>query len=97
MFSEKGLEQCRMTEGAVLLDVRTEEEYRQGHLEGSKNIPLDRIEDVYSVYPDRNKPLFLYCQSGMRALKAAAVLQGMGYLNVTTLGGIEGYRDPAGK
>ncbi|MFR5811129.1 MAG: rhodanese-like domain-containing protein, partial [Flavonifractor plautii] len=39
----EGLEQYRNTSGAVLLDVRTPEEYRDGHLPGAKNLPLDRL------------------------------------------------------
>ena len=47
----EGLEQYRNTSGAVLLDVRTPEEYRDGHLPGAKNLPLDRLDTIagYSV------------------------------------------------
>ena len=42
----EGLEQYRNTSGAVLLDVRTPEEYRDGHLPGAKNLPLDRLDTI---------------------------------------------------
>ena len=42
----EGLEQYRNTPGAILLDVRTPEEYRDGHLPGAKNLPLDRLDTI---------------------------------------------------
>lgn len=60
----EGLEQYRNTSGAVLLDVRTPEEYRDGHLPGAKNLPLDRLD---TIAEPAGSPLFVYCRSGARS------------------------------
>ena len=86
-----GLEQFRNTPGAVLLDVRTPEEYAQGHLPGSINLPLQNIFRVTEEVPEQGTPVFLYCHSGARSRRAAAFLEKLGYENVCNLGGISGY------
>ena len=67
----EGLEQYRNTSGAVLLDVRTPEEYRDGHLPGAKNLPLDRLD---TIAEPAGSPLFVYCRSGARSAQAKARL-----------------------
>lgn len=86
-----GLEQFRNTPGAVLLDVRTPEEYAQGHLPGSINLPLQNIFRIAEEVPEQDTPVFLYCHSGARSRRAAAFLEKLGYENVCNLGGISGY------
>lgn len=85
---EEGLEKFRSAPGAVLLDVRSEEEYASGHVPGSVNLPLDRIDEISL---GKDKPLFIYCYSGVRAGQAAAYLQRQGY-DAVNIGGISGYR-----
>ena len=80
------------TEGAVLLDVRTREEYSEGHIEGSKKIPLQSIEQVESIIKDKSTPLFVHCRSGARSAQATSILKRMGYTNVEDIGGILSYR-----
>ena len=87
-----GLAQFEAVPGAVLLDVRTPEEYAQGHIPGSRNLPLDALDGVAQVVPERETPLFVYCLSGARSRQAAAVLGHMGYTHITNIGGISGYR-----
>lgn len=87
-----GFEEYKNTEGAFLLDVRTPEEYAQGHIPGSMNIPLQTIESVDEVVPDLSANLFVYCRSGARSAQAAAMLKQMGYTNVKNFGGIAAYR-----
>ncbi|MBO5666660.1 MAG: rhodanese-like domain-containing protein [Firmicutes bacterium] len=82
----------RQTEGAVLLDVRTREEYRQGRISGSKNIPLQEISSVEQELPDKEIPLFVHCQSGVRSGQAVSLLKQMGYKNVKNIGGLNGYK-----
>ncbi|MDO5350619.1 MAG: rhodanese-like domain-containing protein [Lachnospiraceae bacterium] len=84
----QGVTECRSTPGAVLLDVRTPSEYREGHISGSKNVPLQTIRTVKSVIPGLEVPLYVYCHSGARSRQATAALQKMGYTNVTNIGGI---------
>ena len=76
----KGVEEWRNTTNAVLLDVRTVDEYRQGHIDGSLNIPLQNIHAVKNNIPDLDKPIYVHC------------LKSMGYTNVTDIGGINSYR-----
>lgn len=60
--------------GAVLLDVRTKEEYRHGAAANSINIPLDRLYDNLSKLK-KDKPIIVVCASGMRSRNAVAVLR----------------------
>ena len=87
----KGVMEYRNTNGAVLLDVRTPQEYREGHIPGSENVPLQTIDKIGSVADNKNIPLFVYCHSGGRSRQAVAMLQHMGYTNVQNIGGIVGY------
>ena len=87
----RGIADCRNTEGAVLLDVRTPQEYREGHIPGSINIPLQQLDKAIDAYENKAVPLFVYCHSGARSRQAAAVLQSMGYTNVTNIGGVAAY------
>ncbi len=86
-----GVEEFRNTQGAVLLDVRTAEEYREGHIEGSINLPLDRITSVSSVVKDKDTPLLVHCLSGGRSGRAVDSLKQIGYNNVKNIGGIKNY------
>lgn len=87
----QGVEAYRSTAGAALLDVRTTQEYKEGHIPGSKNIPLQTIEKASSVVKDKNTPLFVYCYSGARSSRAVDMLKRMGYSRVTNIGGIAAY------
>ena len=87
----QGVKEYAATPGAVLLDVRTPEEYRGGHIPGSKNVPLQAIGKVVSVAENKDTTLYVYCYSGVRSRKAAGLLQRMGYRNVNNIGGIAAY------
>lgn len=89
---DAGVEQCRQTPGALLLDVRTEGEYAEGHIPGAQNLPLQSLEGIATVAPAKDTPLFLYCRSGARSGQAASQLQRMGYTRVTNIGGIMNYQ-----
>ena len=88
----KGVMAYRDTDGAVLLDVRAPQEYREGHIPGSKNVPLQQLDKISSVADNKNVPLFVYCYSGGRSRQAASMLQHMGYTNVQNIGGITAYQ-----
>ena len=88
----QGVEQYNSTPGAVLLYVRTPQEYAQGHIPGSKNIPLQTLHDAEAAVKDKGTPLYVYCQSGARSSQAASLLKQMGYTNVTNIGGIAAWR-----
>lgn len=85
------LEEYDATPQAVLLDVRTPQEYRAGHIPCSENVPLQQIDSVSSVADRKDTPLFVYCYSGARSSEAASVLRAMGYTRVKDIGGICSY------
>lgn len=86
-----GVDDFNQTDGAVLLDVRTKAEYRNGHVPESKNIDVAEIDRAASMISDRNTPVFVYCQSGARSARASDILKKMGYTNVNNIGGIGSY------
>lgn len=85
------VEECKSVPGAVLIDVRTPAEYRDGHIPGSKNIPLQSIGNISSIISDRDTPLYVYCHSGVRSRQAVNRLRDMGYSGVSNIGGIAAY------
>ena len=80
--------------GAVVLDVRSTEEYGAGHLPNAANIPVDELagrldEAAKLTGGDSKKPVVVYCASGHRAGKAQQVLDGAGYAQVVNGGGLD--------
>jgi rhodanese-related sulfurtransferase len=78
-------------EQTYLIDVRTKEEFEEGHVPNSINIPLDQIESIVDIVPDTDSTLLLYCQSGRRTVTAAKALLNLGYKVIFDLGGILNY------
>ncbi len=75
--------------GYVILDVRTEQEYAQGHIPGAILIPDYEIsEKAESVLTDKDQLILVYCRSGRRSKNAAAQLEEMGYTRIREFGGI---------
>ena len=75
----------------ILVDVRPEEEYRQGHLPMAENVPLERI--IQGEYPPgKEKPLYLYCDTGASSLLAAKKLTESGVEAYSVAGGLSYYR-----
>ena len=87
----QGIEEYKRTDDAVLLDVRTPQEYQEGHIPESKNVPLQQLNNVVSVVKNTEIPLFVYCYSGTRSRQAIGMLQQMGYSKVNNIGGIAAY------
>ena len=73
---------------AMLIDVRTEEEYKEGHLKNAINIPYEKIVEVLDTFGtiDFNVPIVVYCKSGGRSSVAATSLVEAGYKNIYDLG-----------
>ena len=84
----EGVKRFMNTADAVLLDVRTEEEYLMGHIPKSLNIPLRMIEDVEDTVENKSTALYVYCRSGARSRQAVDMLEEMGYTNAVNIGGI---------
>ena len=73
----------------VILDVRTEEEFAQGHIKDAILIPDYEIEvKAKSILKDKNQLILVYCRSGRRSKLAAQTLVDMGYTNIKEFGGI---------
>ena len=88
----QGVAEFRNAPDALLLDVRSPEEYREGHIPGSQNLPLQFLDKLSAVVENKEKELFVYCRSGARSRQAVEILKRMGYSNAYNIGGIAAYR-----
>ena len=76
-------------EGYIILDVRTQEEYDQGHIPGAILIPDTEIKaKAEEVLTDKDQLILVYCRSGRRSKLAAEALVELGYTNIKEFGGI---------
>ena len=76
-------------EGYIILDVRTQEEYDQGHIPGAIVISHEEIEEkAEEVLTDKEQLILVYCRSGRRSKIAAEALVELGYTNIKEFGGI---------
>lgn len=82
-----------LSEGSpVLIDVRTPDDYAQGHIEGALNIPAQElVARAETELPDKAARILVYCQIGIMSALATDALIQMGYTNVASLGGINGW------
>lgn len=87
----EGVQEWKNDHGAVLLDVRTSNEYRQGHIQGSRNIPLQNIRKAKNSLQDPDQAIYIYCLSGARSAQAVSELKAMGYTKVKNIGGINSW------
>ena len=80
------------TNGYILLDTRTREEYDQSHIPGALLIPHTEIaERAEEELPDKDQVILVYCRSGNRSKQASEVLAELGYTNVKEFGGINSW------
>ena len=78
---------------AQFIDVRTPEEYKAGHAERTKNIPLDELAQNLDKL-EKNEPVYLICQTGMRSMKAAQMMNEAGFpQTVSIAGGTTAWQD----
>lgn len=76
--------------GALLIDVRTAEEFAGGHLDGAINIPYEQIDAlVAAIGDDKQRQVVLYCRSGNRVGKSINALQNRGYTDIYNATGLE--------
>jgi rhodanese-related sulfurtransferase len=78
--------------GATLLDVRTTDEFKVGSLPNAKNIPLAILPLLAHEQIEKEKPVFIYCHSGGRAVIAERILAGLGFTEVTNIGSIHNFQ-----
>jgi phage shock protein E len=74
---------------ALIVDVRTPEEYAGTHFPGAVNIPLADIEKRLGEFGDKNSEIVVYCRSGNRSGKAKQLLESKGYTHILNGGGID--------
>jgi len=75
--------------GYLILDVRTKEEYDEGHIPNSVLLPNETIdEDVSDILPDKDQKILIYCRSGNRSKQASQKLADLGYTDLIEFGGI---------
>ena len=87
--AEEAKEIMDTEEGYIILDVRTQEEYDQGHIPGAILIPDTEIETkAEEVLTDKDQLILVYCRSGRRSKIAAEALVELGYTNIKEFGGI---------
>lgn len=76
----------------LILDVRTQKEYDQGHIHGARLLPNTEIRSqAETLLPDKDQVILVYCRSGSRSKKAAKDLAALGYTNVKDFGGINSW------
>lgn len=76
-------------EDIIILDVRTEEEYQEGHIKEAVLIPDNEItEKAESILTDKSATILVYCRSGRRSANASRELNELGYTNIYDFGGI---------
>ncbi|MDO8365157.1 MAG: FAD-dependent oxidoreductase, partial [Saprospiraceae bacterium] len=76
----------QITKDDLLIDVRTKEEYEEGHVSGALNIPVDDIRSRMNEI-DRNKKIYTYCRAGLRGYLAQRILRQHGFKNIVNLAG----------
>lgn len=79
-------------DGALLLDVRTAEEFEAGHVPGARNVPVERPNALAERWQElpKDRPIVVYCQTGRRSVKASELLAEKGFTEVyNVLGGYE--------
>ena len=69
-------------EGALIVDVRSGEEYASGHYANAKNIPVDQVESRLKEFGDKDRKIVVYCRSGGRSSKAKSILEANGFKNI---------------
>ena len=90
MKENNKIQEIKNANNYILVDVRTKEEYDEGHLKDALNIPYDIIDE--NVELDKSKTILVYCKSGKRASTAETTLKNLGY-TVYNLGGFEQITD----
>lgn len=80
--------------GSKVFDIREVHEYKRGHIKGAVNIPLSQLQQRMTEI-SKDRPVYLYCQSGMRSRQAAKILGRHGYTDVADLkGGMMAWNGP---
>lgn len=89
MFGIAGREAIKqkIAAGALVVDVRTPEEFAKGHYRGALNIPLKELPRRLGEFGLKERPIVVYCRTGNRSEKAKSILEENGFTDVTNGGG----------
>lgn len=88
-------QQIQSGHAPIVLDVRSEEEFRSGHIPGARNVPIDQLEgQLATLGIAKSDEVVVHCERGARAAKAEALLDAAGYQHVVDLQGhMKGWRE----
>lgn len=93
LSQDKAYEQLQADKTIKLIDVRTKEEFKDGHVKNSVNIPLNTLPTRYATaLPNKDATVFIICYSGSRAGDATDFLKKAGYTNVHNIGGVASWK-----
>ena len=84
----KDIDRLQRVERAILVDIRSKEDYKQGHWRNALNYPEEEISDYTQIF-GKSRNLILYCQHGGSSMQLARTLGKMGYTVGTVIGGYE--------
>jgi phage shock protein E len=86
--TEKAAAKDKIKQGALVLDVRTAQEFSGGHYTGAKNIPVQELKSRLAEVGPTNKAVVVYCRSSNRSASAKKILLDAGYTDVTNAGAL---------
>jgi phage shock protein E len=96
-FAKDNSQVNKSKNGPFIIDVRTEQEYNSGNIQGSYLMPFDVISSkITAVVPNKDSKIILYCRSGRRSGIAEKTLKDMGYKNVENYGSMQAAKDRLG-
>lgn len=79
----------KIKDGALVVDVRSPEEFSAGHYPNARNIPANGIMNHLDDFGAKDSPIIVYCESGSRSEYAALILRASGFRDVTNAGGLD--------
>ena len=95
LINYKEAKEMMINDGAILIDVRTAEEYQKNHIEGATLLSLDTItkDQVATITTNKEDIIIVYCQSGKRSSQAKEQLKELGYKKVYDLGAMSNWEE----
>lgn len=93
----KAKENIENNPAIFIIDVRTPEEYKSGHIPKAINIPLNNVDKIKNTVKDMDAIIYVYCLSGSRSSQACNYFSKVGYTNVTNIGGVGSWTGPLKK
>jgi phage shock protein E len=93
LSQDKAYEMLQQDKSIKVIDVRTKEEFKDGHVKNSINIPLHTLPQKYvTTLPNKEAKVFIICYSGSRASEATDFLKRAGYTDVHNIGGVASWK-----